>query len=192
MTCSCPDWAIPCKHLAAVIYKVSTEIDNDPFLVFSLHKVNLSVELKAKNIHIAGQVEKRIPELSELLYKEGPESIKKERGGLKDIGFSEMAYQNLNFATLSLIHESLLSLLPDAPVFYPGNGNFLVKYIALINKSVRNAQQIVTGKKLPERFFSLPQQLDGSSVIGHHTIVSIGISSQNIADLHLGNDRSIP
>lgn len=192
MTCSCPDWAVPCKHLAAVIYKVSTEIDNDPFLVFSLHKVNLSAELKAKNIHIAGQVEKRIPELFALFYKENPESIKKERGGLKDIGFSEQAYQNLNCSTLSPIHESLFSLLPDAPVFYPGNGNFLVKYTALINKTVRNAQQIVTGKKLPERFFPLPQQSDGSPLIGHHTIVSIRIGDQNIVDLHLGNDKSIP
>src|SRR5690606_12711672 len=29
MQCSCPDWAVPCKHLAAVIYKVSAEIDNN-------------------------------------------------------------------------------------------------------------------------------------------------------------------
>lgn len=34
MECSCPDWAVPCKHLAAVIYKTSMEIDNNPFLVF--------------------------------------------------------------------------------------------------------------------------------------------------------------
>ena len=27
MSCSCPDWAVPCKHLAAVIYKTSMEID---------------------------------------------------------------------------------------------------------------------------------------------------------------------
>ena len=26
MQCSCPDWAVPCKHLAAVIYKIS-ELD---------------------------------------------------------------------------------------------------------------------------------------------------------------------
>jgi len=30
MQCSCPDWAVPCKHLAAVIYMVSREIDNRP------------------------------------------------------------------------------------------------------------------------------------------------------------------
>lgn len=27
MHCSCPDWAVPCKHLAAVIYMLSREID---------------------------------------------------------------------------------------------------------------------------------------------------------------------
>ena len=46
MTCSCPDWAVPCKHLASVIYKVSAEIDNNPFLSFSLHNVELLDELK--------------------------------------------------------------------------------------------------------------------------------------------------
>lgn len=30
MNCNCPDWAVPCKHLAAVIYKISAEIDNNP------------------------------------------------------------------------------------------------------------------------------------------------------------------
>ena len=35
-SCSCPDWANPCKHLAAVYYILANEIDKDPFLVFSL------------------------------------------------------------------------------------------------------------------------------------------------------------
>ncbi|MDE6447324.1 MAG: SWIM zinc finger family protein [Muribaculaceae bacterium] len=41
MNCSCPDWAVPCKHLAAVIYKLSEEIDNNPFLVFELRTTAL-------------------------------------------------------------------------------------------------------------------------------------------------------
>lgn len=32
MNCSCPDWAVPCKHIAAVIYMVGQEIDNNPSL----------------------------------------------------------------------------------------------------------------------------------------------------------------
>jgi len=32
--CSCPDWAEPCKHSAAVCYLVADSLDADPFLLF--------------------------------------------------------------------------------------------------------------------------------------------------------------
>jgi uncharacterized Zn finger protein len=31
MHCSCPDWGVPCKHLAAVCYVLAEEFDRDPF-----------------------------------------------------------------------------------------------------------------------------------------------------------------
>jgi uncharacterized Zn finger protein len=31
MDCSCPDWSVPCKHLAAVAYLAAEEFDVDPF-----------------------------------------------------------------------------------------------------------------------------------------------------------------
>lgn len=34
--CTCPDWAEPCKHAAAVCYLVAAELDRDPFLLFLL------------------------------------------------------------------------------------------------------------------------------------------------------------
>ncbi len=34
--CSCPDWANPCKHIAAVYYLLGQEFDEDPFLIFRL------------------------------------------------------------------------------------------------------------------------------------------------------------
>ncbi len=34
--CSCPDWADPCKHSAAVCYLVADELDADPFALFEL------------------------------------------------------------------------------------------------------------------------------------------------------------
>jgi len=34
--CSCPDWANPCKHIAAVYYLLGERFDEDPFLVFEL------------------------------------------------------------------------------------------------------------------------------------------------------------
>jgi uncharacterized Zn finger protein len=35
-SCTCPDWANPCKHVAAVHYVVGDAFDRDPFLLFEL------------------------------------------------------------------------------------------------------------------------------------------------------------
>jgi uncharacterized Zn finger protein len=34
--CSCPDWASPCKHVAAMHYVLGEAFDRDPFLLFEL------------------------------------------------------------------------------------------------------------------------------------------------------------
>jgi uncharacterized Zn finger protein len=34
--CSCPDWANPCKHIAAVYYLMGERFDQNPFLLFEL------------------------------------------------------------------------------------------------------------------------------------------------------------
>ncbi len=33
--CSCPDWANPCKHVAATYYILAEQFDDDPFLIFA-------------------------------------------------------------------------------------------------------------------------------------------------------------
>lgn len=35
-TCSCPDYANPCKHIAAVYYILAEQFDSDPFLIFAM------------------------------------------------------------------------------------------------------------------------------------------------------------
>ena len=35
-SCTCPDWANPCKHVAAAHYVLAELIDNDPFVLFDL------------------------------------------------------------------------------------------------------------------------------------------------------------
>ena len=39
-TCSCPDWAAMCKHVAAVLYGVGVRLDTQPELLFTLRKVD--------------------------------------------------------------------------------------------------------------------------------------------------------
>jgi uncharacterized Zn finger protein len=40
MSCSCPDWAGMCKHVAAVMYGVGARLDHQPELFFLLRKVD--------------------------------------------------------------------------------------------------------------------------------------------------------
>jgi len=46
-TCSCPDWASMCKHVAAVLYGIGARLDHQPELLFTLRNVD-SQDLIAK------------------------------------------------------------------------------------------------------------------------------------------------
>jgi uncharacterized Zn finger protein len=46
--CSCPDYSNPCKHIAGLCYRLSSELDQDPWLLFEMRgisKVDLQSEL---------------------------------------------------------------------------------------------------------------------------------------------------
>jgi uncharacterized Zn finger protein len=40
-SCSCPDWASMCKHVAASLYGVGTRFDSDPMLFFRLRNIDM-------------------------------------------------------------------------------------------------------------------------------------------------------
>jgi len=46
-SCSCPDYANPCKHLAAVYYLLAEAFDRDPFLLFTLRGIEKDALFKA-------------------------------------------------------------------------------------------------------------------------------------------------
>ena len=35
LDCTCPDWEVPCKHLAAVFYLLAAHFDDDPFRILA-------------------------------------------------------------------------------------------------------------------------------------------------------------
>ncbi|WP_406676298.1 SWIM zinc finger family protein [Neomoorella carbonis] len=56
-SCSCPDWANPCKHIAAVYYLLGEKFDSDPFLLFLLRgreKEAIIRALREKRAALAG------------------------------------------------------------------------------------------------------------------------------------------
>lgn len=40
--CNCPDWAVMCKHVAAVLYGVGNRLDTQPELFFTLRQVDMT------------------------------------------------------------------------------------------------------------------------------------------------------
>ncbi len=40
LDCSCPDWAVMCKHVAAVLYGVGVRLESEPAEIFKLRGVN--------------------------------------------------------------------------------------------------------------------------------------------------------
>lgn len=56
--CSCPDWADPCKHSAAVCYLVADTLDTDPFLLFLMRgrdRESLLASLRATRVSRLGR-----------------------------------------------------------------------------------------------------------------------------------------
>jgi uncharacterized Zn finger protein len=65
MSCSCPDWAVPCKHIAAVYYLLGEEFDRDPFLLFTLRgrtREQVMEALRARRAAGAPPAEEAVPE----------------------------------------------------------------------------------------------------------------------------------
>ena len=68
-SCSCPDWANPCKHIAAVYYLLGERFDADPFLLFELRgrsREEIAAELRSRRAEEAEAAGQAAP-ISEML-----------------------------------------------------------------------------------------------------------------------------
>ncbi|MCL1868267.1 MAG: DEAD/DEAH box helicase [Paludibacter sp.] len=178
MQCTCPDWAVPCKHLASVIYIISREIDNNPFLVFEIHNVNLLDELKKREIFIYDQKKTEIPVLENLL---------KIKNTVLDIP-ENAVYEHVDFSQLQNISEALVQLLPDAPPFYP-SGNFREKYATQIARISKDASRIISKKldfnavfPLSDKHF-LTNRSTLTLTININNVVKVGGENHHIENL---------
>ena len=106
MQCSCPDWAVPCKHLAAVIYVFSTEIDRNPFLLFQLHDLDILSELGRAGMQLEGSV--KALNFESILHDK-PISIEFPNSSDKAV---------FDLSKIIPQAENVLSLLEDKALFY--------------------------------------------------------------------------
>jgi SNF2 family DNA or RNA helicase/uncharacterized Zn finger protein len=108
LNCSCPDWAVPCKHLAAVIYLVADEIDQNPFRVFSLHGFDIVKELAKERLQMYEMEKEEIFSL-ESLQEQQAIAVK-----TKKIESPEIP----DFSLIEDLQNSLTMLFPASPLFF--------------------------------------------------------------------------
>lgn len=69
-SCSCPDWANPCKHIAGIYYHVASLIDRDPLLLFEFRglersKLLATVSKSEFGSALRGEAEASVPDLAD-------------------------------------------------------------------------------------------------------------------------------
>jgi len=132
-SCTCPDWANPCKHLAAVYYLLAKEIDKDPFLVFNLRGMETGELLEAAGFSAAVPLEARqsafVPYTEVKAYGAGEDAGRTAPGESAASGTGRAGDGNpeLNLAFSKKEAEALFALLPDATLFYPGFKQILAR-----------------------------------------------------------------
>lgn len=81
--CSCPDWANPCKHAAAVCYLVAERMDRDPFTIFLLRgrdREELLAGVRARRVgQPAGRTGPREPAGARDLFVPAREALRPRR-----------------------------------------------------------------------------------------------------------------
>lgn len=133
MNCSCPDWAVPCKHLAAVVYIVSREIDKNPFIVFDLHGLDLLAELEKRGIKVEKQAKISIPKTAGILTAES-KTVE------NDFALDHEKYAALDFTEIENLLEQLPRLLPAKPLFYE-RGDFREVYIKALKSAAKEVSK---------------------------------------------------
>jgi uncharacterized Zn finger protein/superfamily II DNA or RNA helicase len=107
MSCSCPDWAVPCKHIAAVIYLVTDAIDRDPWLIFQMKGLDLRKELAELKGDAAGMA---FHQPEDFFYSDFPKSYADTAppASLREVDFSKIPY----------LREPIYKLLAPKPLFW--------------------------------------------------------------------------
>jgi SNF2 family DNA or RNA helicase/uncharacterized Zn finger protein len=107
MNCSCPDSAVPCKHLAAVIYLITNEIDRNPFKIFELHGLNVLQEIE-KSGFISGASGQQFSQTKNFIQP---------KIDLYSYTFKPELLEKMDFSTIPDLRANLLSLLDEKPLF---------------------------------------------------------------------------
>jgi len=119
-SCSCPDWASMCKHVAASLYGVGNRLDEDPSLFFTLRKVKM---------------DDLVQEVAEEQSKTMLKTARKKTGRVID----DSAISELFGITVESVPTAKDSIEQTLPVQKKPSGNMVKKKRVKLKKKVKSA-----------------------------------------------------
>lgn len=148
MDCSCPDWAVPCKHLAAVVYLIANEIDSNPFILFNLRGLDLIASLQKYHAGIGAHAEEKIPAVESFIVEEMPQA-----GNAPDFSAASLP----DFSLIQDQTDKIFTLLPAKPLFYDKDFRPLLQSAY---RQVKNSVKNQSPGKLKPGLDSIARRID--------------------------------
>ncbi|MDR2623346.1 MAG: SWIM zinc finger family protein [Methanobrevibacter sp.] len=112
--CNCPDYAMPCKHIAGLIYMISVEIDKNPFKVFEIRGCDL-ISMIDHLDDIEDNKVRKIKNINEILIenKRVEEDISTVEGEI-----STEKLNKIDFSKITDLSNQTFAMLKENPIFY--------------------------------------------------------------------------
>ncbi len=133
-SCSCPDYANPCKHIAGVYYRIANILDSNPMLLFPLKGIQaneLHNELKKSELGKAFAEYLTIPEDVEMEYMQqlfSPIITNAQKKNSTQEKFWNMPHWDLETQSKNNIEDISASLIKkqgDYPTFWSRSNSFI-------------------------------------------------------------------
>ncbi|MEA3317772.1 MAG: hypothetical protein U9R54_07425, partial [Bacteroidota bacterium] len=166
MHCSCPDIAVPCKHIASVIYIISAEIDKNPFIIFELHGLDIINELEKAKFPINNN-EVNVPAIKDFFLD--PVSTKSQvKENIKTKKHKNSKNKIFDFSNIPIMLDTIFSILDEKPIFYEKDFKPILKksYKALARYYKRELQD----KEQDEVKTSEYEKYEKAEIIFHNEI----------------------
>jgi len=142
MYCSCPAWAMPCHHVAFVLYSLCFKIDHDPFLLFRIRGVELQEEMKKRTTMTVSDEVRDVAALSSLIrLSDVAERPREEPADAESV---------TEEATIHNVGKIYCDALPECPPFYTTD-DFKQIYSGELQWTGRRAASIMEGRSSLEK-----------------------------------------
>lgn len=127
-SCNCPDWTMPCKHIAAVIYLIAAEIDKNPFVIFNIHNCDL---LSLIDDFGNGKLEniQSILKINDLFKSSSKVKV-----------YDQVNLNDIDLSTIPNLASCIENILTNNPLFFEKN------FHSILQTAYKHWQKYPTGK----------------------------------------------